>query len=99
MIVRPEFEISLFQAYSMILHINMRISQILISTLCLTGRVLGEDYHGEDAEDEMAGIAFMWPPDRAWSKSNDNTAPCGSSQGIVNRTDFPLGEYSKVHLY
>lgn len=38
----------------------------------------------------MGPAAFMWPPDREWSANMDNTAPCGTSQGVGNRTDFPL---------
>lgn len=32
----------------------------------------------------------MWPPDRPWSETEENVAPCGSSAGVSNRTDFPL---------
>ncbi|PLB51349.1 hypothetical protein P170DRAFT_455537 [Aspergillus steynii IBT 23096] len=46
--------------------------------------------HGEDAAKEMGPVAFMWPPDRKWGEKYDNNAPCGSSTGPVNRTDFPL---------
>ncbi|KAJ9136855.1 hypothetical protein NKR23_g9497 [Pleurostoma richardsiae] len=39
---------------------------------------------------DMGPAAFMWPPDRTWSSDEDNTAPCGSSSGVGNRTSFPL---------
>jgi hypothetical protein len=39
---------------------------------------------------DMGPAAFLWPPDRAWGTAQDNTAPCGSSSGVTNRTDFPL---------
>jgi hypothetical protein len=39
---------------------------------------------------DMGPAAFLWPPDRAWGAAQDNTAPCGSSAGVTNRTDFPL---------
>lgn len=44
----------------------------------------------------MGPAAFMWPADRPWSASADNTAPCGSHAAIGNRTDFPLGAAGKV---
>ncbi|KAI1951269.1 hypothetical protein LOZ57_001824 [Ophidiomyces ophidiicola] len=46
--------------------------------------------HGEEASKKMGPVAFMWPPDREWGAAHDNTAPCGSHQGVTNRTDFPL---------
>ena len=38
----------------------------------------------------MGPVAFLWPADRPWSADADNTAPCGSVQGVTNRTPFPL---------
>ncbi|KAK9453820.1 hypothetical protein V1511DRAFT_512259 [Dipodascopsis uninucleata] len=46
--------------------------------------------HGEAGAQEMGPVAFLWPPDREWNDNYDNTAPCGSLSGIVNRTEFPL---------
>ncbi|KAF4120751.1 hypothetical protein GMORB2_2755 [Geosmithia morbida] len=40
--------------------------------------------------DDMGPAAFMWPTDRVWAASVDNTAPCGSRASAGNRTDFPL---------
>ncbi|KAJ5937249.1 hypothetical protein N7454_004904 [Penicillium verhagenii] len=47
---------------------------------------------------DMGPAAFLWPPDRTWSSTADNTAPCGSNANIGNRTEFPLtsGEVSLV---
>lgn len=42
---------------------------------------------------DMGPAAFLWPPDRAWGAAQDNTAPCGSSAGVTNRTEFPLSQY------
>lgn len=53
---------------------------------------IGAWAHGEEAAKEMGPVAFMWPPDRVWGAAYDNTAPCGSSSGATNRTDFPMGE-------
>ncbi|OJJ98450.1 hypothetical protein ASPACDRAFT_1881849 [Aspergillus aculeatus ATCC 16872] len=39
---------------------------------------------------DMGAAAFLWPPDRAWGAAQDRTAPCGSSAGVTNRTEFPL---------
>jgi hypothetical protein len=49
--------------------------------------------HGEEAAAEMGPVAFMWPPDREWGAAQDNHAPCGSAQSVVNRTEFPLSKY------
>ncbi|KAJ6150414.1 hypothetical protein N7471_001613 [Penicillium samsonianum] len=46
--------------------------------------------HGDEASTEMGPAAFLWPPDRLWGAAYDNNAPCGSSTGAVNRTNFPL---------
>ncbi|KAE8393078.1 hypothetical protein BDV23DRAFT_192013 [Aspergillus alliaceus] len=51
---------------------------------------IGAWAHGEDEAKKMGPVAFMWPPDRPWGAAYDNTAPCGSSAGVSNRTDFPL---------
>ncbi|BAE62025.1 unnamed protein product [Aspergillus oryzae RIB40] len=48
--------------------------------------------HGEEEAKEMGPVAFMWPPDRVWGAAYDNTAPCGSSSGATNRTDFPMAD-------
>lgn len=49
---------------------------------------------------DMGPAAFLWPPDRAWGAAQDNTAPCGSSAGVTNRTEFPLSEaFSFSHTY
>ncbi|KAI6355196.1 hypothetical protein MCOR25_008321 [Pyricularia grisea] len=39
---------------------------------------------------EMGPVAFLWPADRPWSAEDDNTEPCGSTQGVGNWTPFPL---------
>ncbi len=52
-----------------------------------------EEAHGEGLQGtEMGPVAFLWPADRPWSASADNSAPCGSSSGVSNRTEFPLCE-------
>ncbi|KAK7415664.1 hypothetical protein QQX98_005696 [Neonectria punicea] len=40
--------------------------------------------------DEMGPAAFMWPADRVWAASMDNTAPCGSVASPGNRSQFPM---------
>ncbi|KAI1271692.1 hypothetical protein F5Y07DRAFT_339588 [Xylaria sp. FL0933] len=57
----------------------------------------GEDHegHGEDAEGTVQGpVAFLWPEDRPWSAGTDNLGPCGSPEGAINRTSFPLSQGS-----
>lgn len=49
--------------------------------------------HGEGEEGSSMGpAAFLWPSDRPWDTSNDNTAPCGSASGPSNRTIYPLSQ-------
>lgn len=50
------------------------------------------EVHGSGAQGTVMGpVAFLWPSDRPWSASADNVGPCGSSDGVSNRTDFPIG--------
>ncbi|RYP34111.1 hypothetical protein DL767_004446 [Monosporascus sp. MG133] len=61
---------------------------VVAAVLCSRG-VLAQ--HGSDDEvEDMGPAAFMWPPDREWLSYHDNVAPCGTSSGPTNRTDFPL---------
>ncbi|KAF3901464.1 hypothetical protein ABW21_db0207234 [Orbilia brochopaga] len=65
------------------------------STLFLTAVVSAvavlAEVHGEGAEGSIMGpVAFLWPEDRPWSAAADNTAPCGSTSGPMNRTEFPV---------
>ncbi|KAM0284871.1 hypothetical protein ACHAQH_001792 [Verticillium albo-atrum] len=41
------------------------------------------------SSDKMGAAAFLWPADRKWSDSTDETAPCGGAQ-LGDRTAFPL---------
>ncbi|KAI0967907.1 hypothetical protein F4678DRAFT_482919 [Xylaria arbuscula] len=51
--------------------------------------------HGQDAEGTVQGpVAFLWPEDRPWSAGTDNIGPCGSPNGVTNRTSFPLDQGS-----
>ncbi|EEP75980.1 conserved hypothetical protein [Uncinocarpus reesii 1704] len=69
----------------------MRLSQsILLFVASSLPFAAGQSTHGDDESDKMGPVAFMWPPDREWGAAEDNTAPCGSAQGVTNRTDFPL---------
>ncbi|KAJ9133032.1 Gpi anchored protein [Pleurostoma richardsiae] len=68
----------------------------LLSLAILPSLIMAaEEAHGEGAEGSIMGpVAFLWPDDRPWSADADNTAPCGSSSGVVNRTIFPLSQGS-----
>ncbi|KAK5459470.1 hypothetical protein LTS15_003598 [Exophiala xenobiotica] len=46
--------------------------------------------HGDDYAETMGPVAFLWPPDREWGATKDNTASCGSAAGVSNRTQYPL---------
>lgn len=66
---------------------------LLLLSSCVLPFVAGADNtHGEDGSKEMGPVGFLWPPDREWGAAQDNTAPCGSSAGVKERTDFPLGK-------
>lgn len=69
----------------------MKLPAALFTTVAasLAGYALGQA-HGESYAQTMGPVAFLWPPDREWSETQENIAPCGSSSGVVNRTDFPL---------
>lgn len=50
-----------------------------------------DEVHGESAlGNTMGPVGFLWPSSRAWSEDTDNTAPCGSSEGVTERTKFPI---------
>ncbi|KAI1096109.1 hypothetical protein F5B19DRAFT_220874 [Rostrohypoxylon terebratum] len=71
----------------------MRFSQLSYIAAIVGGQlVAGDDEaHGEGLEGTVMGpVAFLWPDDRPWSASADNSGPCGSSSGVSNRTIFPL---------
>ncbi|ROT42032.1 hypothetical protein SODALDRAFT_326193 [Sodiomyces alkalinus F11] len=44
----------------------------------------------DTTSDTMGAGAFVWPPDRAWIDGHDEIAPCGSTDGVGERTPFPL---------
>lgn len=70
----------------------MKFNQLCYLSVVVGGRLAtAQEAHGEGlVGTEMGPVAFMWPADRPWSASADNTAPCGSTAGVTNRTDFPL---------
>lgn len=65
----------------------------LLSVFTAMAMCVGAQTHGEGAEGtEMGPVAFLWPPDRNWTASADNIAPCGSPDGPSDRTEFPLSQ-------
>lgn len=67
-------------------------SVLVLSVLNAFQHVQAAEVHGSGAEGTVMGpVAFLWPEDRPWSANADNSGPCGSSAGITNRTEFPLG--------
>ncbi|KAI1780100.1 hypothetical protein F4818DRAFT_165450 [Hypoxylon cercidicola] len=75
----------------------MRFNQLsYLAVMAGSQLVAGDsDTHGEGYEGTVMGpVAFLWPDDRPWSASTDNSGPCGSSSGVGNRTSFPLSQGS-----
>lgn len=50
----------------------------------------------EMTSDKMGAGAFIWPPDRPWIGGHDQIAPCGSTDGVGERTPFPLSAYLSI---
>jgi hypothetical protein len=63
-----------------------RYALVGVISTCALVQAAGED----DDDPTMGPAAFMWPSDRPWSADVDNLAPCGSSAGVGNRTNYPL---------
>ena len=63
-----------------------RYALVGIVSTCALVQAVGED----DDNPTMGPAAFMWPSDRPWSADADNVAPCGSSDGVGNRTNYPM---------
>ena len=63
-----------------------RYALVGVISTCALVQAVGED----DDDPTMGPAAFMWPSDRLWSADVDNVAPCGSSAGVGNRTNYPL---------
>lgn len=59
---------------------------------------MGVETHGEEESKEMGPVGFMWPPDREWGAAQDNTPPCGSKEGVTERTDFPMRMFMPLFL-
>ncbi|KAF4546486.1 putative tpa [Lasiodiplodia theobromae] len=75
--------------------ISPRLTVALLAGCALQQLAAGAEVHGAGAEGTVMGpVAFLWPSDRQWDASQDNTAPCGSSAGVTNRTEFPLDQGS-----
>lgn len=73
----------------------MRFSTILSATASLAMAGVARAAHGDGDEGTVMGpVAFLWPEDRAWSATADNIGPCGSSEGVTNRTSYPLSQGS-----
>ncbi|GKZ72629.1 hypothetical protein AnigIFM50267_009006 [Aspergillus niger] len=64
-------------------------SMNVFTSLLATASLMASGVYAAEASD-MGAAAFLWPPDRAWGATWDTTAPCGSSAGVTNRTEFPL---------
>lgn len=79
----------------------MKFSQLSYLAVLACSQLAAADgeVHGEGVVGtKMGPVAFLWPDDRNWSATADNTAPCGSTDGVVNRTDFPLSKYPQPRI-
>lgn len=73
----------------------MRFSTILSATASLAMAGVARAAHGDGDEGTIMGpVAFLWPENRDWSAAADNIGPCGSSEGVTNRTSYPLSQGS-----
>ena len=69
----------------------MRFSSVLAATASLAMAGVANAAHGDGDEGTIMGpVAFLWPENREWDASHDNVGPCGSSEGVTNRTEYPL---------
>ncbi|CCH41372.1 putative secreted protein [Wickerhamomyces ciferrii] len=79
----------------------MKLSSTIITTFLATGLVQASPKaipgpsplkHGSSYANSMGPLTFLYPETRQWNADNDNTAPCGSSAQIQNRSEFPLDD-------
>jgi hypothetical protein len=68
-----------------------RFAFLVVLAIATAGRTMAQEVS------TMGPAAFLWPPDRAYSAAWDNTAPCGSSAGVENRTLFPLSMFLRLY--
>ena len=72
---------------------NIQPSTMSPRTSILAGLALAVAVTSAAEYDDMGPAAFLWPPDRVWSASADNNAPCGSVASPGNRTEFPMRKF------
>ncbi|CAK7226916.1 hypothetical protein SBRCBS47491_006390 [Sporothrix bragantina] len=73
----------------------MRFSSVLAATASLAMAGVANAAHGDGDEGTIMGpVAFLWPENREWDAGTDNIGPCGSSEGVTDRTLFPLTQGS-----
>ncbi|KAL1880057.1 hypothetical protein Daus18300_001420 [Diaporthe australafricana] len=71
----------------------MHFTTTLATLTSLATAARAAEVHGANAEGTVMGpVAFLWPDDRPWSASHDNSGPCGSVDGVTNRTQFPISQ-------
>lgn len=62
---------------------------VFFAMLALAGQIVA---HSEEDFEHMGPLGFMWPEDREWVEETGMTGPCGNTEGVVNRTEFPLSK-------
>lgn len=65
----------------------LEVVVVAVAIMCSRGVVA---FESDSEAPDMGPAAFLWPPDREWLSFHDNVAPCGTSAGPTNRTEFPL---------
>ncbi len=69
----------------------MRFATVLAAAGSLALAGVAQAAHGDGSEGSIMGpVSFLWPDDREWDSADDNIGPCGSSEGVTERTEFPL---------
>lgn len=70
----------------------MRFTTLSSAALALSQVAMAaNEVHGQsELGNTMGPVDFLWPSSREWSADADNTAPCGSTEGVTDRTVFPL---------
>lgn len=85
--------ISLLASFGLLASAGSAAAQLSDETLAIAAQI--SESMGISARitaETMGPAAFMWPPGRPWSNSAGQTAPCGSPNGVGNRTTFPMSE-------
>lgn len=65
------------------------------SLVCLAAKSI---LVGLSSQTAMGPVGFNWPIGRKWSYTEDRSSPCGSADGVGDRTEFPLSKLDRETL-